>query len=181
MLRGGNLILAKFIFCIQMRTGCILIGALGILGRSWAGIGNGIGWIYIVPLETLDPWRSIISITNGLVGIIGGVTLLCGAIKTKKTLIKMYLPITSCLIVLLTISASLGIYTMNYLCSLSSACACDKYFIECIWIIYTLSLDVIDVFAYLYFIVCVYSYLHQVNQQINNDEQFTNHEHLMMS
>ena len=68
------LILNKFLFCIQLRKGCILIGVLGVIGRTWAGIGNGIGWMYIIPLETLNPWRSVVSISNGIVGVIGGIT-----------------------------------------------------------------------------------------------------------
>ena len=33
-----KLLLRKFVFCINLRKGCIVIGILGIIGRTWAGI-----------------------------------------------------------------------------------------------------------------------------------------------
>ena len=182
------LILNKFLFCIQLRKGCILIGVLGVIGRTWAGIGNGIGWMYIIPLETLNPWRSVVSISNGIVGVIGGITLLHGVIKNKKSWIQMYLPITWFLVLLLSISASLGIYSINCLgwggYHVSNICReaddCSKMII---WTIYTLTLDIIDVFAYLYFISCAYSYLHRIdcNVRFQMEEPSMNQEHLMIS
>ena len=183
------LILKKFLFCIQLRKGCILIGVLGVIGRTWAGIGNGIGWMYIIPLETLNPWRSVVSISNGIVGVIGGITLLHGVIKSKKSWIQMYLLITWFLVLLLSISASLGIYTIYFLCwggseALLMICReADDNVEMIIWTIYTLTLDIIDVFAYLYFISCVYSYLHRIdgNVRYQMEEPSMNQEHLMMS
>ena len=182
----AKLLLKNFLLCFQLRKGCIIIGILGIIGRSWAGVGNGIGWIYIIPLESLDPWRSVISITNGIVGIVGGITLLYGVLKKKETLIKMYVPITGLLVMLLSVSACFGIYTVNCLGwrghHLSRICEDDG---DCsdiaIWTIYTLTLDIIDVFAYIYFIICAYSYLHQFkdNTASRIEEQCTNQDQLI--
>ena len=181
-----KLLLKNFLFCFQLRKGCIIIGVLGIIGRSWAGVGNGIGWIYIIPMASLDPWRSVISITNGIVGVVGGITLLYGVLKKKEIIIKMYLPITGFLVLLLSVSACLGTYTVNCLGwrghHLSSICQNDGDCLEIvIWTIYTLTLDIIDIFAYLYFIVCVYSYLEQFkhNAASRTEEQCSNQDHLM--
>ena len=184
------LILKKFLFCIQLRKGCILIGVLGVIGRTWAGIGNGIGWMYIIPLESLNPWRSVVSISNGIVGVIGGITLLHGVIRSKKSWMQMYLPITWFLVLLLSISASLGIYSIYFQCwgdyhDTNICREADKFpkLEMIIWTIYTLTLDIIDVFAYLYFISCVYSYLHGIdgNVRFQMEEPSMNQEHLMMS
>ena len=169
-------LLSNFVFCINLRKGCIVIGILGIVGRTWAGIGSGIGWIYFG--AHVRPWQPIICISNGIVGIISGITLLYGTVKNKETWIKKYLPITGFLVVLLSVSASLGIYTLKYLGGHSPID--DSYFI---WTVYTLVLDIIDVLAYLYFIICVYSYLHRVHDDssIPIDSNCSNQEHLMMS
>ena len=171
-----KLLLRKFVFCINLRKGCIVIGILGIIGRTWAGIGSGIGWIYFG--ARVRPWQPVICISNGLGGIIGGITLLYGSVKNKETWIKIYLPITWVLVVLLSVSAGLGIYTLEYLSGQSFIDT--NYFI---WTIYTLTLDIIDVLAYLYFIICVYSYLHQVhdNSSIPIDSSCSNQQSLMMS
>ena len=153
-----------------------MIGILGIIGRTWAGIGSGIGWIYFG--AHVRPWQPIICISNGLVGIIGGITLLYGTVNNKETWIKKYLPITGFLVMLLLVSAGLGTYTLDYLSDHSLID--DNYYI---WTVYTLTLDIIDVLSYLYFIICVYSYLYRVhdNSSIPIDPSCTNQDSLMMS
>ena len=165
-----GLVLEKFCYCIEMRKGCIIMGILGVIGRTWAGVGNGIGWIYIVPNGSLHPWRAVVSILNGFVGIIAGIFLICGTTKDCKKLIQMYIMMVSFLILLLFASASLGIYSINSpewkdhytanTCHLNDK-SCRKIII---WTIYTLVLDIIDVFAYIYFFICVHSYLQRLKQ-----------------
>ena len=87
------LLLERFCFCIEIRKGYIIITILGIIGRAWAGVGNGIGWIYIVPIDYLHPWRAIISILNGLIGMGASASLLHGAIKYNKMSTLIYIVI----------------------------------------------------------------------------------------
>ena len=178
------ILLKKFCFCIEMRKGCIIMGFLGVAGRTWAGIGNGIGWIYLVPMDSLHRWRAIICISNGFVGIAAGVVLFCGAMKRNKTLVKMYIPIIALLIVLLLSSVILGIYTVGssewrgYLST--DSCRKDEGCI--IWTIYVLTLDIIDFFAYIYFVICAYCYLKILkhNSMVQKEEQLQNQEQLVV-
>lgn len=178
------ILLEKFCFCIDMRKGCIIIGLLGVAGRAWAGIGNGIGWIYLVPMDSLHRWRAIICISNGFVGIAAGVVLFCGAMKKSKTLVKTYIPIIALLILLILTSAILGIYTV---CSsewrgYSNTDSCRKDEGCIIWTIYVLTLDIIDLLAYIYFGICAYYYLHilKQNRTLPKDEQLQNQEQLVV-
>ena len=87
---------------------------------------------------------------------------------------------------LLSVSACFGIYTVNYLGwrghHLSSICQNDEDCLEiAIWTIYTLTLDIIDVFAYIYFMICAYSYLNQFKDTTTSriEEQCMNEDQLM--
>ena len=79
------------------------MGVLGIVGRTLAGIGSGVGWIYIVPIAMFGPWRAIIAFSNGVVGITAGAFILIGVIKDRMGLIKLYLSFLVILIVLLLV------------------------------------------------------------------------------
>ena len=178
------ILLEKFCFCIEMRKGCIIIGLLGVAGRTLAGIGNGIGWIYLVPMDSLHRWRAIICISNGFVGIAAGVVLFCGALKKNNTLVKMYIPIIALLLLLILASAILGIYTVcssEWRGNLSTdSCRKDEGCI--IWTIYVLTLDIIDFFAYIYFVICAHYYLQilKQNSTLPKEEQLQNKEQLVV-
>ena len=89
------------------------MGVLGIIGRTFTGIGSGIGWIYIIPIPIFDPWRAIIAISNGVVGITAGAFILVGVIKERMGFIKLYLSNLVILIVLLLVSVILSIITVK--------------------------------------------------------------------
>ena len=181
-----TLSLDKFCFCIELRKGCLIMGVLGIIGRTLAGIGSGIGWIYIVPIAMFDAWRAIIAISNGVVGITAGVLILVGVMKDQIGIIKLYLFTLVILIVLLLVSVILSIVTVNssiwrsqyntYECRKDEICMKTV-----IWTSYAFSLDVIDFFAYIYFFFCSNSYLQKTKKKTVNKtySQCPNEEYLM--
>ena len=148
---------------------------MGIIGRSWAGVGNGIGWLYIVPNIDLHPWRSVVSIVNGFVGIGASICLLHGAIKNNRTTTKIYLCMVIVLIALLFIAATFGIVTIfsekwrTYYTT--DACYKDTSCLKIvIWTIYSLALDIIDLCAYIYFWVCAYSFARELKQRASTND-----------
>ena len=162
------------------------MGVLGIIGRTLAGIGSGVGWIYIVPIAMFDPWRAIIAISNGVVGITAGVLILVGVIKDRIGIIKLYLFTLVILIVLLLVSAILSVVTVTssmWLTRYTTAeCRKDKICVKTvIWTSYAFSLDVIDFFAYIYYFFCANSYLQKTKHKTANktDSQCPNEEYLM--
>ena len=148
---------AKFCYCIKLHTGCIIMSVLGIVGRSWAGVGNGIGWCYIKTISYLHPWRPVVSILNGVIGIGSSCCLLYGILKGQHLMIKVYLTMTVLLISLLLISTIFGIITLSsdawrsyYKTAIS--CRSDPDCLKTLsWTIYALCLDTVDFFAYIYF------------------------------
>ena len=181
-----TLSLDKFCFCIELRKGCLVMGVLGVIGRTLAGIGSGVGWIYIVPIAMFDPWRAIIAFSNGVVGITAGAFILIGVIKDRMGFIKLYLSALVILIVLLLVSVILSIVTVTssmWLTHYTTAeCRKDKICVKTvIWTSYAFSLDVIDFFAYIYFFFCANSYLQKTKHKTVNkiDSQHRNEEHLM--
>ena len=171
------LLLSKFCFCIEIRQGCIIMAILGIIGRAWAGVGNGIGWIYIIPIDYLHPWRAIISISNGVIGMGASASLLHGSIRNNKTTTRVYIVMLLVLIPLLFISTCFGMITVesdkwrDYYTT--DTCQNDNHCLKIvIWTIYALALDIIDFCAYIYFWICAYSYLHKLKQtNISRNEQ----------
>ena len=162
------------------------MGVLGIIGRTLAGIGSGIGWIYIVPIAMFDPWRAIIAFSNGVVGITAGAFILVGVIKERMGFIKLYLSNLVILIVLLLVSVILSIITVkdstwrthHNTAEYRKDKICMK---TVIWTYYAFSLDVIDFFAYIYFFFCANSYLQKTKHKTVNktDSQWPNEENLM--
>ena len=162
------------------------MGVLGIIGRTLAGIGSGIGWIYIVPIAMFDPWRAIIAFSNGVVGITAGVFILVGVIKDRIGIIKLYLSTLVILIVLLLVSVILSSVTVTNSMWLThyntDECRKDKICMKTvIWTYYAFSLDVIDSIAYIYFFFCANSYLQKTKHKTANktDSQCPNEEYLM--
>ena len=186
--------LHKFCFCIKLRTGCICMAIMGIIGRSWAGIGNGIGWLYIVPDIIPHPWRSVVSIANGILGIVASTCLLHGAMRNNRTTTKVYLFMVIVLIAFLCIAVTFGIVTI---CSekwrtyyTTDGCHNDTDYTDCpkivIWTIYSLALDTIDLCAYIYFWVCAYSFSHELKQLASTNHalvlsQYSNNHHPLFS
>ena len=181
-----TLSLDKFCFCIELRKGCLVMGVLGIIGRTLAGIGSGVGWIYIVPIAMFDPWRAIIAFSNGVVGITTGAFILVGVIKERMGFIKLYLSNLVILILLILVSVILSIITVKdstWRTHYNTAeCRKDKICMNTvIWTSYAFSLDVIDFFAYIYFFICANSYLQKTKHKTvsETDSQHLNLEHLM--
>lgn len=164
----GILVLKKFCYCIGLRTGCITIGILGIIGRAIFGVGNGIlFWTYFVPIDDLHNWRTIACIANGLVGIAAAATLLQGALKNNKMTTNIYLYMASILVLLLFISMCLGISTLSgdTLKNLYKKEKCNEDCDKTVtFTIIVLTFDIIDFVCYAYFWICANSFLQELEQ-----------------